>query len=438
VLALLAACALQPACGDGGQSAAQPNVVVVVIDTLRADRLPFHGGPPETAPFLTELASMSLVFDSAWSTSSWTAPATASIFTGLLPNEHGVRQGMRAQQAQSEADEDLPLNRIPDELETLPTFFRSLGYRTFGAAANPNIGARIGFARGFDRFAPFRAETGKASGPLVEAVLTWKHELQSAQPFFLYLHLADPHGPYRRHARWLRDDSPPPRNRLDDLVAYDSEIRNADENLRRLFGELGLGPDTLIVFTADHGQEFLDHGKRGHGWQLYSELTRVPLFVHVPDRPDLVGRVAAHVSNADILATLEDLLVAESSPPRSLLAAARAGAAARTPRSMRTRHVGARTDHLFAIVSGRYKLILHEPEGRAELYDLVEDPAEKLDLAGQRPEVVAGLRASVRQQRDRARRSARHSAQPFEPSPELVEMLRELGYAEDGPNDGQP
>jgi arylsulfatase len=415
----------------------RPNVVVIVVDTLRADRLPFYEHSRDTAPFLSSLAERALVFDAAWATSSWTAPSTASIFTGLHPNEHGVRMGLRAGQQHAEQEQSYTLNTIPEELETLPTLMRALGYRTYGATANPNIDARLGFERGFDRFAPFRPSVGKSAEGVVEAVLEWRDELADGGPFFLYLHFADPHGPYRRHARWMASDAPRPSNPLDDIDAYDSEIRYTDEHIRMLFDELGLGEDTLVVMTADHGQEFLDHGHRGHGWQLYSELTRVPLFIHYPADPRLRGRHAANVSNLDILATLADLLDADPGrrpPGRSLLATEEGERAAH---SMRTRHADASVARLFSVVVGRFKLIVHDPPGTRELYDLAADPGERENLSGQRPELDARLLALIEAQRMHAQQSGRTSTTTLTLDPALRQALEALGYVEGGENAGE-
>jgi arylsulfatase A-like enzyme len=418
----------------------RPNVVVIVIDTLRADRLPFYDGERSTAPFLDSLARKSLVFDRAWSASSWTGPATASIFTGLEPNRHGVRLGLRAGMTR-EGDEDAyELNRIPEEIATLPSFMKSIGYETFGASANPNIGERMGFVRGFDHFAPFTPAQGPGAGPLTQNVLAWKDELRSASPFFLYLHFADPHGPFIRHPEWIESDSPRPKNGLDDIVAYDSEIRHADEHIRRIFEELALGDDTLVIMTSDHGQEFLDHGNRGHGWKLYSELTHVPLFIHLPVEERLHGRIQANVVSADILATLHDLLDAgnESSVPgTSLLEARRDALGDRHAFSMRTRHVaGVGSAHIYSIVAGRFKLIVHDEDGRRELYDLLDDPEEKSDIAASKPEIAAQLAKALASQRAHAAASAHRSSSRYRPSPEMVEMLEVLGYGEDGVNTG--
>jgi len=427
-------------CGEPAVVDHRPNVVVIVIDTLRADRLPFYGHVVDTAPFLTSLAERGLIFDNAWSSSSWTAPATASIFTGRYPNQHGVRLGLRAGQHRAEEVEEYELNRIPDELMTIPVFMRSLGYTTFGVSANPNVDPRLGFERGFDHFAPFDRSRGKGAATVREALLRWRSEILASEPYFLYLHLADTHGPYHRHPEWTPPGEPPPDNLLDDTVAYDSEIRFADENLRMIFEELGLGEGTLVIMTSDHGQEFMDHGHRGHGWQLYSELTRVPLFVYYKDDDRVQGRRAENVTTLDIIATLADLLGVE--PPsdltgRSLIESSAADEGGKQAAfSMRMRHDDEATHELFSVVAGQYKLILHDPEGRIELYDLAADPGEKRNLAGTRKDLEVRLLATIEAQRKQARATSLRSSTRITLDADLIRALEELGYVEGGVNVG--
>ena len=134
-----------------------PNVVVILTDTLRANYLGVYGYPKETAPFLADLAERAVVFDRAFSTSSWTAPSTSSLFTSLYPNQHGVVEGFmmrrkRNNRLAKQGEETIALNRLPAGVVTLPERFRALGYATFGMASNPIIWDEMGFSRGFDEF----------------------------------------------------------------------------------------------------------------------------------------------------------------------------------------------------------------------------------------------------------------------------------------------
>src|SRR5262249_29587559 len=129
----------------------RPNVLLIVVDTLRADRLSFHGCARENAPFLASAAQEGLVFENARSAGSWTIPATASLMTSLYPFQHGLVDAFDSHAAEDEIAESL-VNRLPDEIETIPKLFHSLGYRTFGVSANRLVGFEMGFDGGFERF----------------------------------------------------------------------------------------------------------------------------------------------------------------------------------------------------------------------------------------------------------------------------------------------
>ena len=252
--------------------------------------------------------------------------------------------------------------RLADDLETLPRLMKRLGYRTYAVVDNPNIGHHLGFDRGFDRFVGRRELGGSGAQLLSRQVSSWKDEILSGGKFFLYLHFADPHSPYQRHAQWITSNEPVPADRSLDLVAYDSEIRHADEHIRMIFETLSLDAHTLLAVTSDHGQEFLDHGGRGHGFQLYSELTRVPLLLHQPGNKGLVGRVNANVAQVDLLPTLRDLLgepPAEAAPGRSVLKTITDPDSDDRPSfASRVSIVAATTLRIRSVVQGRYKLII--------------------------------------------------------------------------------
>lgn len=406
------------------------NIVLIVIDTLRADALPFHGAPRENAPFLGSLAADALVFENAWTTSSWTAPAAASLFTSTYPNEHGVQTGIRTFRNQRGASPDIEINRIPESFETIPTFLRSRGYRTFGASANLNVDEAMGFARGFDRFV-MTGYTRRTDGrKLASALLSWRDEILEATPFFLYVHFMDPHVPHHRREDLLpANAAAPPVLGIEDRDAYDSEVRFVDDLLRRIFESLPLD-GALVIVTSDHGQEFGDHGDFGHGFQLYSELTHVPLLLRHPGGP--AGRVALDVSTIDILPTLRSLVGAPSSPQdrgASLLPGDAPGEG-RAIFAMRTRARDARQKKR-AVMRDGLKLIVTEPERSRELYDLRADPGETQNLAATRAEDVRRLEALLEAQDASRDLSVHRRAEILEASPELVERLEELGYVED-------
>jgi arylsulfatase len=219
-------------------------VLIVVVDTLRADRLPFYGYEGHTSPFLREWAERSIVFERAWSTSSWTAPASASLFTGVYPVQHGVHLGVNAFRLLRRGGAKLELDRVPDALETLPELFQSLGYRTFGVSDNPNVSEAQGFAAGFDRFENF----SYAGADRVKVVIaSWEAEIAEADPWFVYLHYMDPHQPYHARRPWHRTPSAKDRHTVNG-AAYDSEIGWVDAHLREVFGRLA--GNTEVEVTA--------------------------------------------------------------------------------------------------------------------------------------------------------------------------------------------
>jgi arylsulfatase A-like enzyme len=423
------ACLLLAGCTRAPEPA-RPDIVLVVADTLRADRLPFHGHPEDTAPFLAEWAARSLVFERAWSTSSWTSPATASLLTGVYPIQHGVTAGLNVYQRQKRVDDTIELNKIPQELETLPEFLRSLGYRTFGLADNPNIAPDEGFDQGFERLATFEAEGAER---MLATLREWSPEIRAARPFFLYLHFMDPHHPYQERAPWYRapgSDDPLERDR----AAYDSEIRHMDEHLRQAFQELDIGPEDVVLFVADHGEEFMDHGHVGHPWQLYSELTRVPFFLHLPGTAP--GRVDANVSLIDVLPTLRALLGAPASAQdqgRDLSALAAGSPPFERPLFAQRRTP---TAHKQSVVLGGTKYIVTDydpvllPDYRQEreLYDLAADPLERENLAAERPELAEELDRELRRFEREARRWAAEKSW-VRPTEELRALIEQLGYA---------
>jgi arylsulfatase A-like enzyme len=425
LLALVLAGAFAASCGarTASGTAQRPNILIVVFDTLRADRLPFHGHAVDTAPFLDDLARRSVVFERAWSPSSWTPPAMASIFTGVLPFQHGVYSSLTS--ALKEEGTTVPVNRIPGDLETIPEFLHSLGYRTFGLSDNPNICEVMGFASGFDRFRDFDAEGAQR---MTAALEEWRAEIRGASPWFVYLHYMDPHAPYHRHEPWFQTPPAGASEAQTKLLAYDSEIAYADMHLKRAFELLGVDDDTLVVFTADHGEEFLDHGRWSHLFQLYSELTHVPLLIRQPGMTPLRARVQANVSLVDLFPTLRAILGAPPSaqdegrdltpyylaeePPaeRAIIGQRRATQA-----------------ELEFVVEGDHKLILQRPTMRRELYDLAADRGEHHDLAAQRPELVQQLEAHLKAFRASAPRWKRELTE-VALNAEDRSKLQELGY----------
>jgi arylsulfatase A-like enzyme len=422
------------ACGSPGGAAAPPraaaqdlDVVLVLVDTLRADHLPFYGYARETAPFMASLAAKGVVFENAFSVSSWTAPAAASLFTGLYPPQHGVVTGLIATRRLQKKDPTVQINRLPEGLATLGEVMKQAGYRTFGVSNNANIRGELGFAQGFDRFRYFHS--AEAGAPDVNGVVEqWKPELQKGK-YFLYLHYMDVHAPYDDRPPWV----PPARTRKERrIAAYDSEIRYVDEHLAKLSQLLGWDQDTLVVLLADHGEEFREHGRDWHGNTLYGEVLRIPLVLFCPSRLR-PARVPDNVSIVDVLPTLRELvgLPADAASAGTSLLGVAAGRAlpARPLYAHLYRQAGlwGQADELRVrvLIDGNWKLVASAAGD--ELYDMRADKDEAQNrLADARP-TAERLRRRLEELESRMAASQAESVSlPLDA--ETQEKLRALGY----------
>jgi len=427
----------------------RPDVVLITIDTLRPDHLGFYGCREETAPFLASLARNSAVFTRAFSTSSWTAPATASVFTGLYPSQHGVTTGFfvhraRAKKVQAEGVESISLNRIGDSVRTLPELFHDAGYRTFGLATNINIGAEIGFDRGFDHFERLHrmVPRGDASAEEVHAKLShWQPLIQRGGPNFIYLHFNDVHAPYERRDPWY--DKHAARIGEPREAAYDSEISYLDRILERSFRDFGWQRNAVVMLLSDHGEEFLEHGQVGHLATLYRELLQVLLMVHGPAVGVTARRIETNVSLVDVLPTLAELaglrLAQERIAGRSLvplMIGKRGEQLAEEKFGRRLLFAHSTTEardkgELWAVVHGDWKLIMKD--AGAELYDTRRDPGEQRNRLSEHPQLAAELGRQLRRFAQESTWSAGEGAGEkveLEIDEDTLESLRELGYVE--------
>lgn len=356
-----------------GKKAPEPNVVLIVIDTLRADHLPFYGYKKNTAPFLSEIAAKSAVFDNTFSVSSWTASATASIFTSLYPVQHGVILGYWASR-----NLRIEFHRIPGEIKTIPEVMKEKGYKTYGTAANVNICEKQGFTQGFDKFEQHRyGEKSKLNRQLKK----WEKDIKSGGKYFLYIHYNDPHLPYHQRAPWYQKK----KGRNEDRMArYDSEINHVDQKIKEMYELFGWDKNTLLIIAADHGEEFLEHKGATHANTLYSEVLRVPFVICFPGKDQVHKRIKTNVSTIDILPTLKDYLGikdGEFTQGISLMPYIRGQEKEDNSRYlypyMRTQKNWRRL--LRAAVWKDWKYIFSN-ENEKELYNLKDDPGEKFNL----------------------------------------------------------
>jgi arylsulfatase A-like enzyme len=430
----------------GGESDAPPNVLLIVIDTLRADRLGSYGYElRDTSPRIDEFGRSAVRFQRAYAAAAWTRPSVASILTGLQPAAHGA---------------NTIRNRLDLEVETLAESLRAAGFATGGVVSNAHLLRRIGFAQGFDLWSQTQAQGARhisSAGVTDEAIGMLDELVAGGRPWFLFVHYFDPHYAYLDHdgldfapaeadtlsgdeemteleksiAGWSQAD-------LDFVTGrYDEEIRFTDRAIGELLDrvrEYDALDRSWIVITADHGEEFGDHGSIGHG-NLHDEVIRVPLLIRPPGGAERRA-VEQPVSLLALVPTLLEVTgvphAAAGYDAASLAGWLVPGLEPPAPQPLFSELKGER-----AIIEGDYKLILETKRRRARLYDLVADPAERRDIAETEPRIRRRL---ARLYALRAERVQRREASRYELDEEQRELLRDLGYLDetDGTAAGEP
>lgn len=386
------------------------NVIFVVIDTLRADRLPCYGYERNTSPILCQLADSGVRFARATSESSWTKTSMASILTATYPVSHGI---LRSQHA------------IPEEATLPAEIFRDAGYFTSGIWRNGWVEANFGFGQGFDIYnRPVPGATPeqrqmrtvssyRLAGSDLDITNTATEFLRTAKNrrFFLYLHYMDVH-------QYVYDGSADFGTTFSDL--YDNAIHWVDRNIGALVGELqarGLMDKTILVIGSDHGEAFLEHGSEGHARNLYTEVIDVPLILVLPFRLEEGIVVNERVGNVDIFPTVLDLVgldplpgaQGESRVPEIEAAGRGQGPSLADWKDAGDRPVFSELDltwgrpdkvptPLVAATRGPWRFMA-QSEGftpaREQLFDHRDDPGEQRDLSPDDPSTAADLRATV-------------------------------------------
>jgi arylsulfatase A-like enzyme len=465
---------------ETGDPARPQGVILIWADTLRRDHLPFYGYARPTTPAVARMAAEGAVFDDCVAQASWTKASGPSILTGLYPTSHGVRSFSDV---------------LPGSATTIAEAYRQAGYATLGLTSIQFVGKFSNLHQGFEElheqgsFVERQAGIMKTARSAVDRLLPWLGSHRDA-PFFVLLHVADPHSPHKpyppydtlfadprgreEHARELEAVRPfiananlrrfgmPSREELlrakidpDRYVAYekdwyDGSIRAMDAEIGRLrerLVELGLDRRTLIAFLADHGEEFLEHGRTFHTQRVYGELTNVPLVLWWPGGVPAGKRVGETVELIDVMPTLLELsgLPAPAGIQGASLASllgGNGGARAGWPRAAVTEAAGRpdpgvpQVEESYALSLDGWKLVHHpaRPEGRPEfeLFDRRKDPLDGADVAAQHPDVVARLARELQAWRRMAEaaRLTPDSALAATVSAEELERLRALGYVQ--------
>jgi arylsulfatase A-like enzyme len=403
------------------------NVVIVTLDTTRADRIGASGGPRAVAtPALDQIASEGVLFEDANSPVPLTLPAHCTLFTGRLPPGHGARENV---------------STLAAATPTLAMALKARGYRTGAFVGSPVLARSRGLGAGFDVYddrIPWRsawAHPRRRADAVVDRALRWM-DGNSESPFFAWLHFYDAHAPYEAMAPFDRVYAGRP---------YEAAIASMDAQIGRLrayLEEHDLTKRTVLVVIGDHGEGLGEHGELTHGLFLYQSVLRVPFIVRAPSAATGGQRVTDAVSSADLTPTVLDLLGA---PPidgvdgRSLAPVIlRSSQEARPDVYAENLYPQRRFrwSEMRAIRSGRLKLI---DKTRPELYDLARDPDETHDLSGERPEVVARLGRRLREWEQKLDAHAvgddQKSAAPV--PADVRAALSSLGYVSDAAPNGR-
>jgi arylsulfatase A-like enzyme len=423
------------ACRDQVAPVDPPSIVLVMIDTLRADHLQHHGYEREVSPNISRWAEQGTWFSSAVAASPWTGPSVASMVTGYYPDELGIR------------DLDDPL---PRAATTLAETLAAQGYATGAVISNGYIAAWFGHDQGYGHF--FQEEyTGDDDNftPVSTADRITNHALDwmrtAPRPFFLYVHYTDPHDPYLPPEAWSKrfvadpevlDEElllkgnfarlPLSRNQLVAVHAmYEASIAFTDYEVGRLLDSVT--PQVLVVIVGDHGEEFLEHGGFRHGHTVYEELLHVPL-IFAGAGVEAGREVRQVVSHVDIAPTILEL--SGCAPP--------AGASGRSLRPLLEGSRDAiepyvvfgvrefRGSKLVAARSENWKLVFQEEPERLALFDLAADPRERHDVSGSEPRVVERLKAEILNRRERVAPAPDLDDEELEKK--RLQELRSLGY----------
>ncbi|HXV65445.1 MAG TPA: sulfatase [Vicinamibacteria bacterium] len=430
--------ALSLACA--GTTERPKRVVLISIDTLRADHLGFYGYERPTSPILDALALESTVLDDVTSASPWTLPSHASLLTGLYPRRHGLTSHERY---------------LASDRQTLAQWFSHAGYTTAAVVSSHNLSPAFGLDRGFQRFryVEENVEQREPSTAITDQAISWL-DAAGDDPLFLFVHYYDVHSDYvslpRYEDLFLRPYEGNADGSTAQLIAhregkldlgagdapnlidrYDAGIRQMDDELGRLLAflrERGMLDDTFLVVTSDHGEEFFEHGGVLHGKTQFQEVLRVPLLLRGPGVPP-GRRIRTPVSLVDVAPTLLDF--AGIPVPEGLDGGSLTALWSESGGELAERYLFSEADHnnlehdmMRAVRHREMKLHYNRLSGEYRLYDLSRDPGEHDDLAEKKPPAMSALEDEL----DRFMASGTAEAPTRALSEEEIDKLRSLGY----------
>lgn len=426
------------------------NVVLISIDTLRADHMGCYGYTRKTTPSLDALSKEGCFFKNVTSTSSWTAPAMASLFTTLMPSQHNIRHGV-CKSGNIYGQEILNASHV-----TLAEVLKENGLTTLGISSNPHLTPELGFAQGFDRFMVCKF---KSAEEITKTAIEFMAQYVKNKPFFLWVHYFDPHWPYLKQEPWIHTYAPDyhdelqqfyntnlPRvrtaagiekgsNILQSLVAlYDSEINYVDQSVGKLLDAIHGKENTMIVLVSDHGEGFLEHNTLDHGYQLYEESIHVPLIMKCPAVEPVKKSFDTPCSIIDIPPTILSWLNIKNRytfQGRSLLPLMTGKISDNISEPDRTviSELNRFGKNLISLRAGKWKYINDLKHQEEELYDLAADPHETTNCIGKEPLLHTEMKnkllnwlGATRKKKAKVKRSKLDQ--------ESLEKLKSLGYIE--------
>ena len=427
------------------------NIVLITIDTLRADHLSCYGYPRKTSPNIDKIAEKGIIFKNSIAPSSWTAPSMVSLFTSVYPINHGVIHGFVRD------DTVLRQNIFSDELTTLTEILNTHGYTTFGVASNHHLSEKFGFARGFDYFKYLPSLPAQFVN---KAIYSWESEIKRSDKFFLWIHYYDPHNPYAPRTPWIEHYTSKeltkklklyqkPMRSLEQLIPqlkkypqalsnlialYDSEINYVDYFIGLLMQKFELDKNTLIVITSDHGEEFLEHGYLCHAHKLYQESIKIPLIIQFPNRTKK-ETFEKHINLIDIMPNILHIL--DINPPEHILGKSfweKKGllwwAKHKLLKSQKINYNFSELDRnsiLKTIMTSEWKYIYNYKDKTEQLYNIKADPLESNNLIDKKTEQRNQLKEQLFKWASTAKKYPTQK-KLFQLPPKEKKKLENLGY----------
>jgi arylsulfatase A-like enzyme len=440
---MCAACGSDPSQPNGQER--PTNVVIVVIDALRADKLGCYGSEEAVTPEIDALAESGLMFTAAYSNATFTFPSTASLFTSTQPTVHRITHDPEREEL---------ISLLSDAYVMLPEVFKAAGYTT-GLLTFPGwVSPTANYMQGVD----VKAETERSDAAILELATKFMDD-HGDEPFFLYLHFVDMHDywfpkhlfedvdpealglspqlmslenmkvseAYEMLAKVLNQPGGLTERDLQHLHdIYNKRLTETDRvvgELSRYLADAGLTDETILVITSDHGEQFLEHGRLVHGGDaFYNELIHIPFLISNPSLYPEGLRASTPVTSIDFAPTILDLLGLEIPTVYQGESLAH--------RHDEHRVVFATDGRTWKALSREWSYIRSEQLGREELYNLVDDPAETVNLAASEPEIVEIGRRQVQRMIEECRRHPYRfiTVDQVTMPDDQIERLRSLGY----------